>query len=423
MKKSIALVWPKSTFLDNPMTWPPLGLWYLSAQLEAQGHHTEFVDLNFQELPKDGDYDQLWLSSTSPQMQETKRIAVETYGWTKTKTILGGAGTWANPDTHKVLPFNIIVAGECDHPDTVKSLVEVADYSKNRFFSIPTSKTLDWVLPPNRRWALNYHSYMTDNNTGIKHRMSSLFTARGCPMECAFCESSRHGVIWDRLTRYESLGIVEQQIKEIADDGFTGLAYYDDILPLNKKRTLLMMDLHRKYNMKFRCFLRTDIICKQGGKEYLEKLRDGGLIEIFVGVESADNQQKANIDKGNTIEHDTAVLEWCRELGITMKCSFIFGLPGESYESLNKTRDWILKYRPDRVQVDRLIPFPGTPLGDHPERFDIHYDSQVDDEFFYKGRMDLDSHSFVSTSHLTREQIDKFWHDFEEELQREGLHG
>lgn len=423
-KKSIALIWPKSTFLDNPMVWPPLGLLYLSAQLEAQGHHTEFFDLNFQELPSDGDFDQLWLSATSPQIRETKRIAQITSEWEYTKTVLGGAGAWANPKTHLELLFNFVVSGESDHPDSVAKIVDYVSkpylYGTQKHITFPTDKKLDWVLPPNRRWTTNYHSYMHDKN-GNSYRMSSLFTARGCPMECAFCESSRHGIIWDRLTRYEPLHIVEQQIREIKDLGFTGLAYYDDILPLNKKRTLEIMELHRKYDMKFRCFLRTDIINKQGGKEYLQKLADGGLIEIFVGIESADNNIKNGIHKGTTIEQDENVLQWCRELGITFKGSFILGLPGESMESMEITRKWILSQNPDgiRIQVGRLIPFPGTPLYDKVAEYDLKYDTQIDDNFFYAGNGEMSS--FVSTSHLTRDEIDIFWHRLQNEMKENGF--
>src|SRR4030067_401968 len=67
---------------------------------------------------------------------------------------------------------------------------------------------------------------------------------------------------------------------------------------------------------------------------------------IFVGVESADNQIKENIHKGTTIEQDTAVLEWCKELGVRCKMSFILGLPGESLESMQNPRDWIFKNSP-----------------------------------------------------------------------------
>jgi hypothetical protein len=236
------------------------------------------------------------------------------------------------------------------------------------------------------------------------------------------CESGRHGIIWDRLTRYEPLEIVEQQIKECYDLGYRALAYYDDILPLNKKRMLEIMEIHRKYDMIWRCFLRSDIINNHGGFEYMQAMAEGGLVEIFVGVESADNRIKEGITKKTTIEQDENIVKWCRELGIKCKLSFILGLPGESMESLNITRNWILSQDPQglRIQVGRLIPFAGTPLTKKPENYDLKYETQIDDEWFYRGKMDLDSHSFVSTSHLTTAEIDTFWRNLENELDEKG---
>jgi radical SAM superfamily enzyme YgiQ (UPF0313 family) len=417
----IALVFPPSTFLTNPLVWPPLGLWYLGAQLEAQGHQTAFYDLSLEkDIPKDGEFDQLWLSGKSAQMHEIRKIANRTKEWTKTKTVFGGAAPWADPEGCKDLPFDLVVAGESDHPDTIKVILEKAQDVTNNVYFTQISKTLDWVLPPLRRWNLNYHAYMNDKQ-GNQYRMASLFTSRGCPMSCAFCESGRHGVIWNSLTRYEPLDVVEHQIKEVKDMGFTGLAYYDDIFIVNRKRTYKLLELHQKYDMKFRCFLRSDILCNHGGKDYLKDMQDGGLIEIFIGAESADNRIKENIHKGTTIEQDTAVVEWCKELGITAKVSFIFGLPGESMESMQKTRDWILKYRPDIIQVDRLIPFPGTPLTRNVADYDLQYERPVEEEWFFRGRYDADSKSFVSTSNLSRDEIDDFWHKVEKELVEEGL--
>ena len=398
----------------------PLGLMYIGAQLERMGHKCDFFDLNEDELPSDGEYDQLWVSSTSPQIRETKRIAQETLEWKKTKRVLGGAGSWASPDSHKDIPYDLIVAGESDSPKNLELILDSVDNPpRGRFLTVPISRDLSWVVPPLRRWAHKYHSYMPDNQ-GNSYRVSSMFTSRGCGKACAFCESGRHGVIWDRLVRNEPMDVVEYQIKEVKSQGFTAIGMYDDILPANKKRTLEMCEILGREDMKWRCFLRTDIICHNGGKEYLQAMRDSGLFEVFVGVESADNRIKDNISKGTTIEQDTQVLEWCKELGIRTKCSFIVGLPGESFESIKRTLDWVLKYRPDRAQFGRMIPFSGTPLTKNPDNYDLQYEAQPDDEWFYSGKNRFNK-SFVRTSFLTRDEIDMEWHNILKILEKEGI--
>jgi radical SAM superfamily enzyme YgiQ (UPF0313 family) len=416
-----ALVMPRSTFIEDPLVFQPLGLFYLAARLESLGHTTEFFDLNVDELPRDGEFDQLWVSTTSPQMMEARRIANETLGW-KTKRILGGAGSWASPDAHIELPYDLIVSGESDSPESILMILDAVDNPPpDRHLTVPISRTLDWVLPPVRRWSRKYHSYLTDFE-GVRRPCTTMFTSRGCPLECAFCESGRHGIIWDRLTRYEPLATVETQIKECYDLGYRALAYYDDILPLNKKRMFEILELHKKYGMVWRCFLRSDIINNHGGFEYMQAMAEGGLVEIFVGVESADNRIKEGITKKTTIEQDENIVKWCRELGIKCKLSFILGLPGESAESMETTRRWILAQNPEglRIQLGRLIPFTGTPLTKSPENYDLKYETQIDENWFYRGKMDLDSHSFVSTSHLSVAEIDTFWRNLETELDEKG---
>jgi anaerobic magnesium-protoporphyrin IX monomethyl ester cyclase len=415
---NIALVMPRSTFLEDAMVMMPLGLMYIAARLESLGHTTEFFDLNIDDLPEDR-FDQIWVSATSPQMQEIKRISIETLEY-RARRVLGGASAWANPESCKGLGYDLVVGGEADSPENMKAILEALESSPyEKYILLPTSKTLDWAMAPVRRWAHKYHSFLTDLD-GNRRPCTTMFTSRGCPLECAFCESGRHGVIWDRLTRYEPLALVEKQIAECKELGFNALAYYDDILPLHKPRTLKLMELHKKYNMIWRCFMRSDIINKQGGFDYLKEMRDGGLVEIFVGVESASNVIKNNITKKTTIEQDTNIVHWCKELGIRCKTSFILGLPGESLGTMEETRRWILENRPDRVQVGRLIPFPGTPLGDHPENYDIKYEKTPDDSWFYMGHNSENS-SFVSTSKATLKEIDDFWHKLNEELEREGI--
>lgn len=410
---NIALVMPRSTMLESPMVMQPLGLFYIAARLESLGHTTEFFDLNVDEFPEDR-FDSIFVSATSPQMSEIKRVGkiVSEY---KCKSILGGASVWANPDSCRDLGYTLIVGGESDSPNSIEQILNTDD----GYLQVSITKGLDWVLPPVRRWSHKYSSAL-DNDAGEKIPATTMFTGRGCGLQCAFCESSIHGVIWDRFVRFEPLDIVEFQIKQSRELGFGALLYYDDILPIRRDRTIELMKLHRKYDMIWRCFLRSDIINHQGGYDYLKEMRDGGLVEIFVGVESADNQIKENITKKTTIEQDTNIVEWCKRLGIRCKTSFILGLPGESRESMEKTREWILKYRPDRVQVGRLIPFPGTPLFKNIQNYDIQMEHTVDDDWFYMGHNDT-SHSFVSTSHLSVAEIDEYWHKLNKEMKELGI--
>ena len=96
---------------------------YLGAQLEAQGHSCDFIDMSLRDyIPYDGEYDQVWVSATAPQMFEVRKIAEAMKGYTKTKTVFGGAAPWANPQTAVELPFNLLLSGESDHPDTIKQI-------------------------------------------------------------------------------------------------------------------------------------------------------------------------------------------------------------------------------------------------------------------------------------------------------------
>jgi anaerobic magnesium-protoporphyrin IX monomethyl ester cyclase len=418
---NIALVMPKSTFLEDAMVMMPLGLMYIAARLESLGHTTEFYDLNIDEFPEDK-YDQIWVSATSPQMAEIKRIGKLLRWQYKATSVLGGASVWANPDSCKFLGYDLIVGGEADSPEGIESILNCLEERKSDAFkhlNVPVSRTLDWALPPVRRWAYKYHSYLTDLD-GTKKPCTTMFTSRGCPLECAFCESGRHGVIWDRLTRYEPLDVVEFQISQCKMLGYDALAYYDDILPLNKKRTLKLMELHKEYDMIWRCFLRSDIINNQGGYDYLKDMRDGGLVEIFVGVESASNVIKNNITKKTTIEQDTNIVRWCKDLGIRAKVSLIMGLPGESQETIDETLRWVLKYRPDRVQWGRLIPFPGTPLTKNPQNYDLIVERNIDDDWFYMGSNET-SHGFVGTSNMSAKELDDEWHRVNKILEEQGI--
>ena len=118
------------------------------------------------------------------------------------------------------------------------------------------------------------------------------------------------------------------------------------------------------------------------------------------------------------------MLAWCKQLGIKFKASFILGLPGEDADSMARTRDWILTHRPDRVDVNTLIPFPGTPLTKKHDyqgiEYDVRWEQELPEEFWFKGPRDK-SQALVSTSKLSARQIQDFRNALVAEIEALGI--
>jgi radical SAM superfamily enzyme YgiQ (UPF0313 family) len=84
-------------------------------------------------------------------------------------------------------------------------------------------------------------------------------------------------------------------------------------------------------------------------------------------------------------------------------------------ETMEETRRWLLDNRPDKADVNVLIPMPGTPLYDAPEEYDCQWTCELPDEFFYKGKPKTLS-CLVETTELSSEQILSFRNRLVEEL-------
>jgi hypothetical protein len=107
------------------------------------------------------------------------------------------------------------------------------------------------------------------------------------------------------------------------------------------------------------------------------------------------------------------------------------GHPGETEETVQETRDWLLDVAPDDLDVTVLTVYPGTPYYDQaeevksgvwayraPKTGDVLYSQAIDwtqDAAYYKG---VPGHyrSFVWTDHLSPERLTALRDELEREL-------
>jgi hopanoid biosynthesis associated radical SAM protein HpnJ len=193
----------------------------------------------------------------------------------------------------------------------------------------------------------------------LKHPYISVYTGRGCKSRCTFC-------LWPQTVgghRYRTRSVesvVEEirrakamwpQVKEFFfdDDTFT------DDLP----RAEAIAEGLGKLGVTWSCNAKANV-----PRKTLEKLKAGGLRLLLVGYESGDQQILHNIKKGMRVEVAETFTQDCHDLGIAIHGTFIVGLPGETKETLEKTKAWARKINPHTIQVSLAAPYPGTFLYD-----------------------------------------------------------
>lgn len=376
----IALVWPATPFLIDPMVFPPLGLWYLWATLEEAGHEIEFFDLNADPVPEG--FDSYLVSGTTPQAEGIRRLGQILDG----RKIIGGPHATLFPQQMLDWGYDVAVVGEGE--GQVVSIVENQHcMGILRSARIPD---LDSILFPDRSHAHRYHFDIGGRNA------TTMFTSRGCPFNCAFCSH----VIWGRRCTQRSAENVYREVQQLQDLGYNAVMFFDDTFTLKRRRLLQICDSLGGLDLLWRCFLRADTV----DFEMLQAMKRAGCIEVGVGIESGSQTILDNINKGTTVAQNSQLVRWCKQLGIILKAFIILGLPGESKATITETRRWLLANRPDKLDLVFYIPYPQTPITLHPARYDIQFQYNDFSECIYKTHPH-DFRPLAWTSGITREEL------------------
>ena len=363
MERALIVI-PDNKKMDaKQFAYAPLGPLYIAAVLERDGFDVEVWDLreDFNNLTNPPEKDIYLMTAVTPQIDDMKylsKIIKKKYG-DKAYTIIGGThASWLPEDC--VDDFDCVVTAEAEgiitkicteKPTGIHKAVRIID--------------LDSIPHPARHLLPDHRAVSEDLWGGYRyksdgHQGGTLMTSRGCPFACAFCANIQ------QKTRFRSADNVVEEIELMMDKyGCRHFRFLDDNAIIDKKRFQELAPKLHDLDIRFRGSISSVLV----NPEYCELLYYSGCREVGIGFESADDNILKIVNKAGkatTNMHADAV-KMIQKAGMKAKIYIITGLPGETEESINAVKQFVIDLKPDKWIVSLFTPYPGTPIFNNPE--------------------------------------------------------
>lgn len=203
------------------------------------------------------------------------------------------------------------------------------------------------------------HAYHLPLFAYEKRYGATMITSRGCPYTCSFCDRT----VFERLYKTNSAQYTYDHMKYLRDNfGVYHINMYDDLFTAKKQRVMDLCELliEKPLGVQWNCAIRTG----HTSDEMLAKLKQAGALMVSMGVESADPGMMERHKAGVTLDAVRDTVRQIHAAGLRAKGLFIFGMPGETPETVKVTSDFILSLDLDEMNMTKFSPLHGAPIWD-----------------------------------------------------------
>jgi radical SAM superfamily enzyme YgiQ (UPF0313 family) len=354
-----------------------IGLLYMAAVLEANGHTVEVLDCGavrtgWEDLRlslKKAGPDLVGITSTTPSFLnavQTSKLVKEISP--EIPVIMGGYHPtfFSREILERVPSVDMVSRGESEF-----TMMELANgHPREKIFGLSyrTSngavqtnpdreliKDLD-ILPFPSRHLVNQYQYGSMGGIfQMAHpkRYTSLFTSRGCPYACRYCCVSAYS---KRTFRTRSVENIEKEVIHLAKEGIDSIYIQDDNFAINQ-RLPMICEMLKSYKMKWFCLARVDM-----NPADLRRMAEAGCRGIYFGVESCSQKVLDYYRKRTTVEQVKTSIAKAKEAGMEVLVTLMVGAPVETWEDIFLNKNILTSLDIDALELNILTFFPYTDL-------------------------------------------------------------
>jgi radical SAM superfamily enzyme YgiQ (UPF0313 family) len=400
----ILLIHPKWTdeyglfahFAKKASTCPPLNLAYLGAIAENSGHNVRIIDGEAERISIDDmvnkivDFspDLIGISATTPFYHLAMNLATQIKKTNNNfPVVIGGPHVTVLKEKAFNDCFDFAFIGEADRswPLFLDSYEKNGDVSNVKGILYRENGNVKYTgqsesiydvdsLPLPARHLLKNDKYKMGTLMGSM-KFTTIMTMRGCPFKCIFCSTE----VFGKDIRRRSPERVVNEMKECLERyGTKHFLFLDGTLTLNRKHISDICDLVQKENLNitFEGGTRADLV----DEELIEKMAKSGLVRLFLGLETVDDNIRKTIKKMVPVKSYVVANRLANKYGIETINACIIGLPGETKDTVKKTLSFLRDAREiKQAHISIAIPYPGTELSDMAKNGDYNLKLISDD--------------------------------------------
>jgi radical SAM superfamily enzyme YgiQ (UPF0313 family) len=342
---------------NPPLSHPPLGLLYLGAILEQEGHKVEIIDCYAEKISRE---------KLENYLQSSDAVGMNVHGDDYIASaniskmikeiepdiplIIGGPNcTFCKERAlNDISHADVSVIGEGEHVilDLVKylqgkkKLLDIPGIYYRDNGSIKSGKplkvidNLDNIPFPARHLVDKYEYGDFPFGYQLKKKVTSIITSRGCPFRCRFCPRYSN-IIEEWGFRQRSVENVVKEIQEL-DDKYRSVWIVDDNFLADTKRT------HKIFDKLLEIGIEIDLLIEgaradSADRELYKKMKKAGVTFISYGIESGNQDILDFYNKKITLQQIQEATSLAREMGFFLSASFIIGAPIESKQHIENT--------------------------------------------------------------------------------------
>ena len=320
------------------------------------------------------------------------------------KIMTGGihATTYPNEILSNLPEFDYIAIGEGERQlieianrlekSDVGNLEDIAGFAfrdeKGKIKINTKQELVDYEKLPMPAWdQLDFSEYEKDLSNYYnpkKHKLKnivSVFSERGCPFTCSFCDL--YMIQGRKLRRLHPSNFIDKLEFLVNEKDQRYFTIQDDNFIVDNRHVINICNeiVRRGLDIQF------DIAggyVNSYNDDVIVALAEAGMVSTILNIEHG-NEHMRNKIINKPITHDKifVVVESMRKHKVQLGTNWIMGFPEETNETLQDTYSMIEQIKPDRASVGVLTPYPSTPIFEQCFRDDLFVDKTIKRDQFW----------------------------------------